>query len=239
MHPYYQKSKGKLRRNMDGYLRLIRPEIEEIFGKAYSRVFAEIWNTYERELLEHAPFIGGDGSSGTRNLTGCMFFLAIGIAGKPYGLSTHHWGRLVTTLYERYCDRIPRLLRRLVGGLFRRCPHLINRALRRKDRKNAENAARNPGSFVTRTMEPTAEYPVIYYNLACPIYEFCKARGYMEYLPYLCNLDYVLFRAFGVALYREKTCATGDGLCDFKVKRGAPMPAVWPPHILDESDPFQ
>lgn len=92
---------------------------------------------------------------------------------------------------------------------------------------------------MTQTMTPTVEYPVIYHNQVCPIYEFCKERGYMEYLPYMCNLDYVMFRAFGVALYREKTRATGDGLCDFKMKRGVPIPGVWPPHILDESDPLK
>ena len=239
MHLYYQKNKSKLRREMDGYLKLIRTEIEEIFGKPYPQVFSEIWNEYEQEMLEHLPFIGGDSSSGTRNLTGCMFFVSIGVVGKQYGLSTRDWGRLVTTLYERYFETVPKLLRRLVGGLFNCCPDLINKVLRRKDRKNAENAAKNPGSFVTQTMTPTVEYPVIYHNQVCPIYEFCKERGYMEYLPYMCNLDYVMFRAFGVALYREKTCATGDGLCDFKMKRGVPIPGVWPPHILDESDPLK
>ena len=177
MHPYYQNNKSKLRREMDGYLKLIRPEIEEIFGKPYPQVFSEIWNDYEQEMLEHFPFIGGDRSSGTRNLTGCMFFVSIGVVGKQYGLSTRNWGRLVTTLYERYFERVPKPLRRLVGGLLNCCPDLINKALRRKDKKNAENAAKNPGSFVTQTMTPTAEYPVIYHNQVCPIYEFCKERG--------------------------------------------------------------
>ena len=182
----------------NNYLKLVKPELEEIFRKPYPQIFAEVWEYYEQAMLEHFPFIGGDRSSGTKNLTGCMFFIAIGVVGKRYGLSIH-----------------------------------------RKDRKNAENAARNPGSFVTQTMTPTEEYPVIYHNQVCPIYEFCKARGYMEYLPYMCNLDYVMFHAFGVALYREKTCATGDDVCDFKMKRGAAIPAVWPPHILDESDPLK
>ena len=190
-------------------------------------------------MLEHFSFIGGDSSSGTKNLTGCMFFVAVGVVGKKYGLSTHDWGRLATTLYERHFDQMPRLLRRLAGGLFHHCPGLVTKALKKKDKRNAENAAKNPGSFLTQTMEPTAEYTVIYHNLVCPIYEFCKERGYMEYLPYMCNLDYVMFRAFGVSLYREKACAAGDGVCDFKIKRSAPIPSVWPPHILDASDPLK
>lgn len=34
MHEYYQKNKGKLQKEMDGYLKLVRPEIEEVFGKS-------------------------------------------------------------------------------------------------------------------------------------------------------------------------------------------------------------
>ena len=70
-------------------------------------------------------------------------------------------------------------------------------------------------------MTPTAEYPVIYHNQVCPIYEFCKERGYMEYLPYMCNLDYVMFGIVGAPLFREHTCMEKDGFCDFKLKTGA------------------
>lgn len=78
-----------------------------------------------------------------------------------------------------------------------------------------------------------------YLKLIRPEIEEIFGKPYMEYLPYMCNLDYVMFRAFGVALYREKTCATGDGLRDFKMKRGVPIPGVWPPHILDKSNPLK
>lgn len=148
MHQYYKQNTLKLQKKMDSYLKLIRPEVEEIFGKPYRQVFTEIWNYYEQEMLEYFPFIGGDGSSGTKNLTGCMFFVALGVVSKRYGLSTYHWGRLATTLYERHFDKIPRLLRRLIGGLFNCYPNLVTKALRRKDRKNAANAAKNPGTTV-------------------------------------------------------------------------------------------
>lgn len=60
MHEYYRKNKGKLQNEMDGYLKLVSPEIEEIFGKSYPQAFAEIWTYYDQEMLEHFPFIGGD-----------------------------------------------------------------------------------------------------------------------------------------------------------------------------------
>ncbi len=39
MHAYYQKSKNKLQRKMNNYLKLVKPELEEIFPKALSPDF--------------------------------------------------------------------------------------------------------------------------------------------------------------------------------------------------------
>lgn len=224
---------------MDAYLHLIQPEIEEIFKNPYRKVFDEVWECYCSQMLERLPYIGGDAVSGTGNLTGCMFFIAFGVVAERYGLSIPEWGHLSTIMYQRYFERIPKPVRRLAGKLMRNHPALITKALRRKDAKNEANAKVNPGSFVTQTMDGTDEYPIVYHNLVCPVYEFCKSRDYMAYLPYMCNLDYVMFAALGVALHREKTCATGDGLCDFKMSAVDEVPAVWPPHILDDADPLK
>ena len=59
MHAYYQKSKNKLQREMNNYLKLVKPELEEIFRKPYPQIFAEVWEYYEQAMLEHFPFIGG------------------------------------------------------------------------------------------------------------------------------------------------------------------------------------
>lgn len=71
MHPYYQQNEEKLKRQMNAYLILVRLEIEQIFGKAYDEAFEEIWGYYRAQMLERCPYIGGDRSSGTKNLTGC------------------------------------------------------------------------------------------------------------------------------------------------------------------------
>ena len=86
---------------MNNYLKLVKPELEEIFRKPYPQIFAEVWEYSEQELLEHFPFIGGDTSSGYKNLTGCIFFIAIGAVGERYGLFIAGRGRLYATLYAR------------------------------------------------------------------------------------------------------------------------------------------
>ena len=182
MHPYYQQNEEKLKRQMNAYLILVRLEIEQIFGKAYDEAFEEIWGYYRAQMLERCPYIGGDRSSGTKNLTGCLFFIAVGVCGKNHGLSTHEWGRLATTIYQRWFARLPRSLRRAARFLFRQAPGVVNMALRRRDRRNARIAQKHPGGFITETLPPTAEYSLIYLSKRCPINDFCRRYGYMEYL---------------------------------------------------------
>lgn len=238
MHPYYANNAEKLKKSMNSYLKLIACEIEHIFQKPYLQAFEEIWQFYYTEIMEAFPYIGGDSVSGTANLTSAYFFVALGETAKKYGLSLHEWGQLSTVCCERYFDAMPALGKKLKGFIFRRTK-LMQAALRKKDKHNHENAVKNPGSFETQMQEPTEEYPLNFHTLVCPLYNFAKEHGYTAYMPYLCNLDYVMFGKIGIALAREHTCASGDGYCDFKFKQNAPIPAFWPPHILDENDPLK
>lgn len=77
MHEYYAANKDKFRKGMDQFLSLVAPELEKASGKKYAEVFEEIWDYYEKQLLERFPYVGGDKVSGTRNLTGAYYFVAI------------------------------------------------------------------------------------------------------------------------------------------------------------------
>ena len=239
MHEYYAENKGKFKKEMDGFLRLISRELEEDTNRPYSELLEEVWECYEQDMLEHFPYIGGSKSSGTRNLTGAYCFVALGeVCRGKYDMSLDRWGYLTTECYRRYFDRIPQPLRLLAGKLLGR-PGLVNSMLRKKDARNAANAAEYPGSFVTQVQPPRPGYPVIYHMTVCPLHQFARGFGYMDYMPYLCNLDYVMFEAMNVPFYREKTCAAGDGVCDFKMKPGAPVNPAWPCHCLTPGDPLK
>lgn len=51
-------------------------------------------------------------------------------------------------------------------------------------------------------------------NHVCPIDDFAKERGYSTYMRYLCNLNYVVFGAFGIPVYRTHTCLIGANYCE-------------------------
>lgn len=228
MHEYYKNKRDKLKKTMRGFLALVSTELESTASKAYSEVFEEIWGIYDRDMLSRFPYIGGDDASGTKNLTEAYMLVAMGEYLKEYGLSAAESGYLMTLAYERRMLKMPGFVRSLMGKMFTN-PQLLNKMFLKKDAQNKENAAKNPGSFETKTQIPPEQgYDFSYHNLVCPLSDFAKRYGYEEYMPYLCNLDYVMFGILGAPLYREHTCFDGE-YCDFKLKTDAETMPYWPP----------
>ncbi len=228
MHEYYQRNRGKLKKTMKSFLALVRPELEQACGEKYDVISEGIWGVYERDMLERFPYIGGDKASGTKNLTEAYMLVAMGEYLNGYGINREKIGRWMTLAYERRMMKMPALFRKIMGKMFTN-PRLLCKMFLKKDAKNAANAAQNPGSFETKTQIPPEKgYDFSYHNLVCPLADFARQYGYQAYMPYLCNLDYVMFGILGVPLFRKHTCMEG-GFCDFKLKTDAePMP-YWPP----------
>ena len=235
MHEYYRNTAAKIRKTNEKYLSFIRKELCERTGQDYNALCEEIWNCYKENMLEYFPYIGGDKASGTKNLTGSFGFVAMGEVLKKYGASLEEIGHLMVLSYERNTLAMPLPVRKLMGKLFT-SPKLLNRMFTKKDTSNAENARINPGSFETKTVIPPEEgYGFSYHNLVCPLSNFARAHGYEEYMPYLCNLDYVMYGVLGVPLYREHTCFEDGDYCDFKLKIGSPALPYWPPVFKQEN----
>ena len=229
MHEYYRKSADKIRKTNEKLFRPIRSELEQITGKDYAAVEREIWELYESELLERFPYIGGDEVSGTGNLTGSYAYVAMGEVLKRYGTDLREIGHLMALGYGRKAAAMPAPVKFIMRKLFTN-KKLLNKMFRKKDKQNAENAEKNPGSFETKTQEVPAEGCIFTYkNLVCPLADFAKKYGYSEYMPYICNLDYAMYGELGVPLYRTRTCAEDGDCCDFSLKADAPCMEYWPP----------
>lgn len=61
---------------------------------------------------------------------------------------------------------------------------------------------------------------------------------YNAYMPYLCNLDYVMFGVLGAPLFREHTCFEDGDYCDFKLKNDAETLPYWPP-VFSQDNPYK
>lgn len=238
MHEYYEKNKEKLKQGMHKYLSLVAPELERASGKKYAELSEEIWEFYEKNLLENFPYVGGDKVSGTKNLTGAYYFVAMGEVLKKYGAAMEDIAHIMVYSYERATLKMPGFVRKIMGKLYRN-PKLLNTMFLKKDKNNAENAAINPGSFETKTQIPPEDgYDFSYHNLVCPLSGFAKKYGYEEYMPYLYNLDYVMFGVLGAPLYREHTCFADGDYCDFKLKLDAEPLPYWPP-VFTQDNPYK
>ena len=238
MHAYYRKNAAKLKKAMNGLLKPIAEELEQYSAKSYAAALEEIWQHYEKNMLERFPYIGGDDVSGTKNLTGAYCFVSMGEVLKRYGVSLEEIGHLMALAYERKFNGMPGIVKAIAYKSFTNVKSL-NRKYQKKDAQNAANAAKYPGSFETKTMiPPETGYDFSYHNLVCPLSNFARAHGYEEYMPYLCNLDYVMFGAFGVPLFREHTCFADGDYCDFKLKIDAEPLAWWPP-VFQQENSFQ
>ena len=228
MHAYYKENRDRLKKTMKSFLSLVGSEIERIGGRAYEAAFGDMWKIYENDMLEHFSYIGGDDVGGTKNLTEAYMLVAMGEYLKKYGATMDKIGHCMTVAYERRMLQMPKLFCSLMGKMLTN-PKLLHKAFRKKDARNAANAARNPGSFETKTqIPPEAGYDFSYHNLVCPITNFARKYGYEAYMPYLYNFDYVMFGIVGVPLFREHTCFDGE-YCDFKLKVGAAPMAYWLP----------
>ena len=150
MHEYYQRRRDSLKKTMHSFLNLIAPELEAACGVAFETAFSDSWAIYEREMLEHFPYIGGDDASGTKNLTEAYMLVAMGELLGRCGTALEERGRLMTLAYERRMQKMPALLRRVMGKAFT-SPKLLNRMFLKKDAQNAANAAKHPGSFDPNT----------------------------------------------------------------------------------------
>ncbi len=232
MYEYYKQNAPKFKKTMNGLLKPVTNELERYSGKLYCEIFEEIWQHYEKNLLENFPYIGGDTVSGTKNLTGAYCFVSMGEVLKKYGVSLEEIGHLMVLAYERKFNGMPGIVKAIAHKSFTNIKSL-NKKYQKKDVQNAANAAKYPGSFETKTMIPPEDgYDFSYHNLVCPLSNFAKAYGYEEYMPYLCNLDYVMLGVFGVPLFREHTCFEDGDYCDFKLKMNAKPMEYWPPVFM-------
>jgi len=54
-----------------------------------------------------------------------------------------------------------------------------------------------------------------YYFTRCPIEKFARENGYLDILPVVCDIDYLIAEARHSVLRRQHTLATGGKICDY------------------------
>ncbi len=91
--------------------------------------------------------------------------------------------------------------------------------LKKKFHKCAEWAENHPEYKDTTwdfNFDDTLHESGIYYHFTrCPLNDYARTYGYLEILPVMCELDYLLAGMYHARLYREQTLAGGGTICDY------------------------
>ena len=186
------------------------------YGDRFTEAIAvEARREYEA-LIPQLPYIGGNQNPHTRLIVAAALFLALYKPLKARGRPVEEIGALVHEAVETFYDSLPRLLLRLYGRLY-----FTRRTLHRAQRRAIESQKRQyPGDWVFTVIEGDGEqfdWGVDY--VECGICKFFHAQGADEFVPAMCQLDFVASDRFGWGLTRTTTIAEGAERCDFRFKR--------------------
>ena len=229
---YYVSQRDKLLKGLDGFARLIRPELAVRYGEqTATRLHQDALAEYETLLLQF-PYIGGKENPLTTNLVQAGYVLALYRALQAYGGTVEEAGELSHLAMTRKLHQIPAFLRHWMARR-KFTPRNIQTM---KQRAQISQQRRYPGDWVFEVIEGDGQtFDVGMDYTECGIEKFMRRQGAANLTPYLCNLDYVTFGATGLGLVRTKTLGWGCDCCDFRIRRNGTVPRAWPPRFVERT----
>ncbi|MBN2007269.1 MAG: L-2-amino-thiazoline-4-carboxylic acid hydrolase [Anaerolineae bacterium] len=229
---YYLSQSNKLLKELAGFAKLMQPELAARYGAQTAlKVRQDTLAEYEK-LLPQFPYIGGKANPLTTNLVQAGYALALCRALQPHGGTVEEVGELSCLALERKLKQLPAFMRRWLGKF----AYSPSRVQKMRARAQASQARRYPGDWVFEVIEGDGKtFDVGMDYTECGIDKFMRSQGAAELTPYLCNLDYVTFGAFGMGLLRTKTLGWGCDCCDFRVQRKGVTPPAWPPRFVERT----
>ena len=227
---YYISQKDRMLKDLNKYAQPMLSELAQRYSsQTAQQILMQVQEAYA-ELIPQFPYIGGKANPLTTNLVQSGYALALYQAIQAHGGTLEETGELMHLGIEKQLNRIPYFIRRWAAL------RKYNRQgiLKMKARAELSQQRRYAGDWVFDVVEGNGIDFDIGLNFSeCGIDKFMRAMGAAELTPYLCNLDYVMFRACGLGLQRTKTLGWGCGQCDFRISRKGDLPPAWPPQFKE------
>lgn len=229
---YYIMQKEKLSKSTQKFLNPITPELIDMFGKKETDVIKlKVKNEYDK-LIPQFPYIGGDKNKLTSSLVKGSSGLALYKVLTEYNIELYEIGKLIYLTSTRYFNRLPSCVRKLTGKrMFSK-----SKVRSMKERALCSQQKKYPYDWVWEVKEGDGtNYDLAIDYTECGIVKFFHEHDADELTPYLCNLDFVIFKALGIELNRTKTLGCGCDCCNFRfIKNGTPR-EPWPPFFIESA----
>lgn len=225
---YYLAQKDRLlkdfRETVDGAVRVLSAQL----GPGNTKKMAEDALKAYEALIPGMPAVGGD-----RNLIAYLipvagWYVALYGAMRKYGKSAEDTGKVLYDLDEAQLKATPEAQRKTMSD------RLFSPKYKDMFREWAlwTQMHEYPANWVARFVEGQGDafdYGCDYTE--CALVKYVTAQKVPELAPYICLADFPSSRAYDSGLERTKTIATGDGVCDFRYKKGRPATQDWSTEI--------
>ena len=224
---YYLSQKKSLMRAFEHAIKWVMMPLVNRYGKELSKAIVQHTRKGYETLIPQIPFIGGKKNRWTADLLESAQILALFRAMQAYGKTPSETAEVLYEGMQIRLAQYPRFLLRLMG----RCQFssLFLKTLQHQAAVTHKRAF--PNNFVAEVVIGDGkEFDWGIDFTECAIHKFFRAQNALEFLPYVCRLDYLTSTAFGIGLVRTKTLATGDERCNPRLKQG--RETKWDEHTV-------
>ncbi len=196
------------------YWLVIAPFLKKLMAKRYGRADAKQYSKRAkriyRQMLAQADDIGAKNPM-AHNVYMSFVFMAVWKAADG-AISPDDMRAMTRELLAM------KIVQKGMGGLDVNKPKDMA-TFKAKLRKCAQWAEENP-AYREKTWDfHQGETPqgngVSYYFTRCPLNDYARKFGYLDILPVMCELDFILAKLYHADLYREHTLAGGGAVCDY------------------------
>jgi hypothetical protein len=214
---HYLAQKKSLMRSFQRAAKWVMPSLVKRYGEDMAMAVVQRASQEYEALLPEIPFIGGKANRWTADLLESAQILALFRATQAYGISLGETSEVLYEGMQRRLRSYPRFLLQLMGKM--QFSRLFLKRLQQQATQTHQHTY--PDNFVAEVvMGDGKEFDWGINFTACAIQKFYTAQNALEFLPYVCRLDYLTSAAFGIGLVRTETLANGDARCNPRLKQG-------------------
>lgn len=209
---------------VEGAKQFLKPE----FGPERTQIITQQALVLFDRLLPEFPEVGGERNWDTQFIPIAGWYVALYSPMKANGKTAEDVGKLVYDLNKIRLEDIPKQKALEEGEKMFTQESLDRMKTWAEWTERREYPANWVADFIPGDGK---EFDYGYDYTECALVKYFKAQGVPELAPYVCLNDFPNSAVFDSGLRRKRTIAQGDGLCDFRYKKGRPVIQDWTTEI--------
>lgn len=217
---YYQQNKAKYLKQFSNLLLATEQILSIKFPADELKILLSEMQSAFLSLIAKIPYIGGKQNELTQNLVVCAEYLAIYQVLKKHDLSLTQIARIIPQIAKLQLEQMP-WLNKITMRFFWRM--MFTKWFKKQMQKSAAISQQRKfkDDFVyTFVAGDGKNFNFGFDFTECAICKFFQQENASEFVPIMCELDYVISDFVKVKLNRTTTLANRGSCCDFRYNKG-------------------